>query len=143
MLERDAALDRLDPLVGEWETEGTHPLLTGVIPGRATFEWLTGRTFLIWRTETPPGTIPPAIAVIGGGDVSGVWQMHYFDSRGVSRIYQASMDDGVFRFWRDHPGFSQRATGVFEDEGRVLRLRTELDQDGTFRPDLEVTYRRR
>lgn len=38
---RDHALDALDPLVGEWITESTHPLLPGVVVGRATFEWLT------------------------------------------------------------------------------------------------------
>ncbi|HEX2680815.1 MAG TPA: hypothetical protein VHQ03_05930, partial [Candidatus Dormibacteraeota bacterium] len=47
-LPRDPGLDQLDALVGEWETEATHPLLQGVMHGRATFEWLAGRRFLIW-----------------------------------------------------------------------------------------------
>ena len=139
---RDPALDELDALVGEWDTEMTHPLIPGVVRGRTVFEWLAGRAFLIQRSDAPPGTIPSAIAVIGGGDTPAVWPMHYFDSRGVFRVYQVSIDGGVWKVWRDVPGFAQRSTGVFEDEGRTIRVRWELDRDA-WKPDLEVTYRRR
>ena len=139
---RDAALDGLDALIGEWDTEMTHPMLKGVIRGRASFEWLTGRRFLIWRTETP-GDVPSAIAIIGGGETPGTWPMHYFDQRGVFRVYQVRVEGGIWKVWRDHPGFSQRFTGTFEDEGRTLRLVTELQQDGPWKPDLEAVYRRR
>jgi len=140
---RDPALDRLDALVGEWDTEMTHPLITGVTRGRAVFEWLAGRRFLIWRSDVPPGAIPSAIAIIGGGSTPGTWPMEYFDSRGVSRTYRISMDDGIWRMWRDHPGFSQRATGTIGDDGRTIRWLSELQEDGPWKPDLEVTFRRR
>ena len=135
-----AALGRL---VGEWETEATHPLFPGTVKARATFEWLRGGRFMIWRTDgNPPGTVPNAIAVIGGGDTPGTWPMHYFDERGVFRIYHVEAVGEGWRFWRNEPGFSQRATGSFDADGTVMRLATELDRDGTFEPDLEVTYRR-
>ena len=140
---RDPALDRLDALVGEWDTEMTHPMIEGVTRGRAVFEWLTGRSFLIWRSEVPSGPIPSAIAIIGGGSTPGTWPLEYFDSRGVSRTYQTSMDDGVWRMWRDHPGFSQRGAGTLEDEGRTIRWLSELQEDGPFRPDLAVIFRRK
>jgi hypothetical protein len=34
--------------------------------------------------------------------------MECFDSRGVRRTYGVSLEDGVLRIWRDHPGFDQR-----------------------------------
>ena len=34
--------------------------------------------------------------------------MEYFDSRGVRRTYEISLENGVLRIWRDHPGFDQR-----------------------------------
>lgn len=139
---RDLALDRLDALVGEWETEATHPLLPSVVHGRTTFEWLQGKRFLIWRSTSPPGTIPRAISIIGGGETPGTWPMHYFDERGVMRVYQVSMESSVWRMWRDHPGFSQRLTGTFEDAGSTIRVSTELQQDGPWKPDLQATYRR-
>ena len=47
---RNPVLAHLDALVGEWHTEATHPYLPNtVIRGRATFEWLDGGFFLIWR----------------------------------------------------------------------------------------------
>ena len=141
---RDPALDRLDALIGEWDTELTHPMLPGVMRGTASFEWLAGRAFLIWRSDAPPNTIPSAISIIGGGTTPGTWPVRYFDSRGVSREYATTVDDsGAWRLWRDHPGFSQRATGVFEEGGRTIRWRSELQQDGPWKADLEVIYRRR
>ena len=140
---RDPALDLLDPLVGDWETQGSHPLMNERIAGSASIQWLEGRTVLIWRATQVPTTVPPFIAIIGGGETPGTWPMHYFDMRGVFRVYQLRMDGGVLRQWRDHPGFDQRGTGTFKDGGRVLELRYELNQDGTWRPDLEMTYRRR
>src|SRR5438034_21202 len=94
---RHPALGHLDVLVGEWETEATHSLLPGaVIHGRATFEWLEGGHFLIWRAQNDHPAVPNAIALLGGGpsggeastDVDGGLAMHYFDSRGVVRVYQ-------------------------------------------------------
>jgi len=140
---RDPALERLDALVGQWDAEMTHPKLPGVTRGHTSFEWLAGRAFLIWRSDVPPGAIPSAIAIIGGGTTPGVWPMHYFDSRGVSRLYEVSFDAGVWKVWRDHPGFSQRATGTFENDGQVIRWSSELQEDGPWKPDLEVIYRRR
>jgi hypothetical protein len=141
-LTRDPALDGLDALIGDWDFEATHPQLSGVIHGRATFEWLEGRRFLIWRSTATPGTIPTAIAIIGGGDTPGRWPMHYFDERGVTRVYHSSIDQDVWKMWRDHPGFSQRITGSFEDGRRTLRLNGELQEDGPWKTDLQATYRR-
>lgn len=143
-LPRDPALDALDALVGEWDTEMTHPAFKEAVRGHSTFEWLTGRTFLVWRSYTPPNTVPSSISIIGGGSTPGIWPMEYFDERGVARTYQISFESGAWRMWRDQPGFSQRATGVFEDGGRTIRWRSELQEgEKPYRPDLEVTYRRR
>jgi hypothetical protein len=140
---RDPALDRLDVFVGGWDTEATHPMLEGPIRGHTAFEWLTGRSFLIQRSESPPNTVPSSIAIIGGGQTPGTWPMQYFDSRGVARTYQLSFQDRVLKIWRDHPGFMQRAVGALEDGGRTLRLKWELAENGPWKPDLEITFRRR
>src|SRR5215216_5149210 len=121
---RHPVLEHLDALVGEWETEATHPYLPGTtIRGRATFEWLEGGFFLIWRAAYEHPDIPNSIAILGcddsGGEPSEGCSMHYFDSRGVSRVYGVSADEGVWRFWRDWPGFSQRYVGRFSDDGNT------------------------
>ncbi len=69
--------------------------------------------------------------------------MHYFDSRGVHRIYAASFAGGVWRLERDAPGFSQRFAGTFAPDGRAIDGQWELSRDGTtWDDDLRITYRR-
>jgi hypothetical protein len=38
--------------------------------------------------------------------------MHYFDSRGVFRVYRLSAEKGELKIWRDHPAFRQRFTAA-------------------------------
>jgi hypothetical protein len=69
--------------------------------------------------------------------------MHYFDSRGVFRIYQVSMDAGVWRIWRDAPGFSQRFIGNLAHAGKTIVGQWDLCRDDrTWHSDLAITYRR-
>ena len=150
---RHPVLEHLEALVGAWETEATHPLLLGTtIRGRATFAWLAGGRFLICRAHHDHPDIPDSITIIGRDDAGdaetaaapgGDCVAHYFDARGVSRVSQVDADAGVWRMWRDWPGFSQRFTGTFGDGGDTLVGNSELSEDGaTWEPDLKVTYRR-
>jgi hypothetical protein len=129
-------------LIGRWTTEGAHPLLPDAeIRGHVTFEWLVGRQFVIQRSHSEHPDIPDATAIIGmTGD--GLC-MHYFDRRGVYRVYSVSLHDDQWCFWRDDPGFFQRFTGVFSDDGNTITGHGEMCRDGsTWEPDLALTYRR-
>ena len=127
---RHPALHHLDALVGEWETEATHPYLPNtVIRGRATFEWLVGGQFLIWRARHDHPDIPESIASLGCGgsgdtdassDSDQDCSMRYFDSRGVTRVYRFSAEQGVWRLWRDRPDFSQRYTYTIGPDGNTM-----------------------
>jgi Pyridoxamine 5'-phosphate oxidase len=134
-------------LIGRWATEGAHPLLPGAdIRGHTTFEWLAGRQFLIQRSHYDHPDIPDAIAIIGvtGEQAAGEHlTMHYFDSRGVYRVYAVSLDDGQWRFWREDPGFWQRFTGEFSADGDTITGQGEMRRDGAgWEPDLALTYHR-
>ena len=139
----DPDLEPLDALVGEWLTEATHPALPAtVVHGRSTFEWLAGERFLIQRSQTDHPDFPDAIAILGAAP-DGL-SMHYFDSRGVHRVYEASVGDGVWRMSRRAPGFSQRFTGTFGDDGRTISGLWELSaDDASWDDDVAITYRRR
>ena len=70
--------------------------------------------------------------------------MLYADVRGVARIYQMRLEDGVWKMWRDSPDFSQRMTGTFSGDGATIVVHGELSRDGThWEQDLDVTYTRR
>ena len=141
--ERHPELDGFDALIGEWTTEATHRLFPSlVVHGESTFEWLEGGHFLIQRSRNEHPDFPDALAVFGAHD--GELLMHYYDSRGIYRVYETSMRDGVWRVSRDVPGFAQRLTGTLEDEGQTIVCVAELCEDGsTWVHDLALTYRRR
>ena len=153
----DPALEPLNRLVGHWFTEATHPARPGVtVRGTAVFEWLDGERFLIGRARTDHPDFPDSISVVGDtgrdrvddardGDPAGGWplSMHYFDSRGVFRVYDVAVDDGSWRVRRDAPGFSQRFTGTFAPAGDAVVGRWQLCRDDVnWYDDLRITYRR-
>jgi hypothetical protein len=153
------ALKPLARLVGTWATEATHPAFPGVIVhGTVAIDWLEGERFLIQRSRTDHPDFPDAISIIGftdrdrveggaGSDRASVepqLTMHYYDSRGVFRLYDFSADDASFRFQRMAPGFSQRFTGTFADGGHTIHGVSQLSRDDAhWDDDLQITYRRR
>jgi hypothetical protein len=156
----DPTLEPLDRLVGTWTTEATHPAVPGVVVhGTAIVEWLEGERFLVHRARTDHPDFPDAISIIGLTERDRIdsatgatpaaagksqLRMHYFDSRGVSRVYEVSIDDASWQLWRDAPGFSQRFTGTSADGGDTIVGRWQLCRDDLhWDDDLEITYRRR
>jgi hypothetical protein len=154
----EPSLERLNQLVGSWTTEATHPALPGlIVHGTAAFEWLQGERFLIQRARTDHPDFPDSVSILGFTDrdrVEGAGgaaatsrepqlNMHYFDSRGVFRVYQASVEPGSWRLWRNAPGFSQRFTGVLADGGyTVAGLWQVCEDDVHWNDDLRITYHR-
>ncbi|MGH2946296.1 MAG: hypothetical protein ACRDPC_08565 [Solirubrobacteraceae bacterium] len=137
----DHGLAPLHALVGTWTIEATHPAYPStVVTGRTTFEWLEGERFLIQRSRTDHPDFPDSIAILGADEQLA---MHYYDSRGVHRVYAMSVSEGVWRMWRDAPGFSQRFTGTFGDGGDTIAGRGQLARDdSTWDDDLVITFHR-
>ena len=112
--------------------------------GRVTFEWLEGHVLLIqrWRVDAPDA--PDGIAIIEAGSAPGRFRQHYFDSRGVQRVYEMSLGDGVWTLWRnERDPFPQRFTGTFADDGLMIAGRWEKAEDGSmWSTDFDLTYRR-
>jgi hypothetical protein len=142
---RDPALERLDALIGEWTMEAGPPG-GPQWPGeaRVSFEWLTGGAFVIQRWSIDLPEAPDGIAIIGPGDEPDTFRQHYFDSRGVHRVYEMTLADGVWKLWRDAPNpFPQRYTAAFADDGRTITGRWEKAEDGsTWETDFDLTYRK-
>jgi len=147
-----SALKRLEPLVGEWTTVRVHPdERFNSAPGRTRFEWLTkgkgSSGFLVLRDEVEHPDFPDSVTLIGvdatANALPDAFTYHYFDSRGVERIYAMSLNDGIWKIWRDAPGFSQRFTGAFSDDGNTIRVRLEKSRDGsTWEHDFDMIYSR-
>jgi hypothetical protein len=154
----DQQLKLLNRLVGKWTTEATHPAVPGtIVHGTTTFEWLDGERFLICRSDTDHPQFPGAISIIGdmsedripGGEKMAATnneaslRMHYFDTRGVFRENETSIDASAWQWRRDAPGFSQQFTGTFADGGDTIVGKSMLRRDDVhWADDLQITYRR-
>jgi hypothetical protein len=78
----------------------------------------------------------------------GGYTQHYFDSRGVVRLYAMSLVDGVWTLTRESPDFSpldfrQRFTGtISEDENTITGAWEKCLDGGEWEHDFALTYRR-
>jgi hypothetical protein len=145
-------MEQLDALVGEWTMEAQPPEgppWPG--GGRVSFEWSEGRAWLIerWTVDLPEA--PDGIAIIGPKDApasgeesakSGELLQHYFDSRGVHRLYEMSLENGAWKLWREGEPFDQRFTATLSEDGKTIEGRWERTEGGEWIVDFDLTYRK-
>ncbi len=83
---------------------------------------------------------------LGRVDAAGAdYLQHYFDSRGVARVYEMTFIDNVWTQERGAvaPDFSQRFTGTFDHDRDTIVGRWESSTDGSeWKPDFDLTYTR-
>ena len=138
-------MKRLEAFVGEWIVEASFP---GSPPGHAEFDWALDRQYLIQRTQAPDPA-PDSIAIVAVDPKTGAYTQHYFDSRGVVRLYSMTFDGRVWTLSRNTPDFSpldfsQRFTGKFSDDGKTISSTWETSQDGvSWERDFDLIYKRR
>jgi ketosteroid isomerase-like protein len=140
----DPVVARLEPLVGRWRIDAAVPIdPTAPAGGEVEFAWLGEQAFVVQHWHTAAPGFPDGEAIIGpavGGDE---FVQHYFDSRGVERVYGMSLRDGEWRLWRDAPEFSQRFTGTLSADGTTITGAWEMATDGeTFEHDFGLVYTR-
>jgi len=140
---RRRALERLEAFVGEWTEQVDFP---DAPPGRTVFEWLLGGEYLFQRSEIPHPDFPDSISIIAVDPDGEAYTQHYFDSRGVVRVYAMALSDGRWTLVRDAPDFtpldfSQRFRGTFAADGNTIHGAWELSNDGVnWEHDFDLTY---
>lgn len=148
---RDPAIERLDAFSGEWRIAAS---FQDAPSGRTVFEWMAGRRFLVQRWGFPDPVAQAGIeqvdfggmTIIGSDPDGEGYLQHYFDSRGVARLYRMSFRDSVWKLWRDSADFSpldfaQRFMGTFSDDHTTIEGRWEISHDGsTWEHDFDLTY---
>jgi hypothetical protein len=111
------APSRWDELLGEWAVDGEMDLGGRglAVNGRTTIERLGA--FIVVRTTLEPAEFPDSLSIIGGGEAGDPEPMHYFDERGVQRLYLTTIAGDTWTIWtgdetwRESPGFRQRYVG--------------------------------
>ena len=81
--------------------------------------------------------------VLGEDASTGELVQHYYDSRGVARVYRTRLEDGTWRLWRDGPDFWQRFSGRLSEDGATISGTWETSPDGTdWQRDFDLVYTR-
>jgi len=142
----EQTLDALNVLVGEWSMMPSFARDPAAAPrASTTFEWLPGRRFLIQRWEVEHPDAPDGIAIIGFDPLAESLRQHYFDSRGVARVYEMTFAEKVWTLQRSAaaPDFSQRFTGTLDEHAGTILGKWEISNDGSdWRSDFGLTYTR-
>ena len=98
MTDDDQRLARLEAFVGEWRLEFPAFSFPPGLPAhaaRTTFKWTLGGAFLLQQATVPVPEAPDGLCVIGL-DAGDGYTQHYFDSRGIARVYAMTFDGRVW-----------------------------------------------
>ena len=145
-----AELAALEPFIGAWTLHAdVQRAGAGDVRARTVFEWILDGRFLLQRSEVDHPEAPDGHMIVAlDADGHGLTQ-HYFDSRGVVRLYAMTFDDGVWTLTREQPDFTplhfaQRFHGEFSADGNTIDGRWEISHDGgaAWELDFGLTFRR-
>jgi hypothetical protein len=141
------ALKALEVLAGDWEMELSHasflPTLSDTVQGKVSFAWWGDGAYLVLCLGDPPPSPPAALWLMSRDESRPQYTVLYYDSRSVSRIYDMTFSDGIWRMWRDAPGFCQRFEGTLSQDGNMITAQWEKSADGiTWEHDFDLTYTR-
>jgi len=146
---RKAMMERLEFFTGTWTVEIIHPhIQPNPIVGRSHFDWLD-EAYIIQRTQIDQPEFPDSTIIYDWNPASNLYVQHYFDSRGVTRLYQMRFEGGVWKLWREKADFSsldfhQRFIGNIDETGNEIEGKWEQSQDGTlWKPDFKLAFRRK
>ena len=134
----------LGVLVGRWELAVDLPGAQDV-RGQVTFDMMGD--VLVQRTTVPVPEAPDSCCVVVRHDDGGFTQ-HYFDSRGIARLYEMTFDGRSWTLQRTKPDFTpldfhQRFLGTLDDGVSTIAGEWQSSPDGReWSRDFGLTYRR-
>jgi hypothetical protein len=144
--ESDAALERLEALVGRWKTEGRTTDASGdpgdQIDAIDTYERLPGGALLHLVDAQVGDQKVEGAEIVGHDPDRNTYATQYFGSDGPT-AYEASLtQEGEGLIWRMHSK-TTRFTGRFSEDGSVIAGRWELQGDGgDWQPWMDITLTR-
>ena len=145
-----AGISDLAVFVGEWTVEVRfpegHPANVGgpAPEARSVFEWTLGGSYLTQRSEIDHPDAPNSLSIYSAA--SDAFIQHYFDSRGVTRVYAMTFTGGVWTLLRESADFSplnfrQRYVGTFSEDGNRIDGAWEMAQPGSdYEHDFAMNY---
>ena len=146
-------MHQFEPLIGTWHGEGSIPIDPPMtITVEATVERMGA--WLVLRSTSEISQVPDNVSVIGGAPDGEPQPMHYFDARGVKRLFLMTLNGSTWAIWRapgedwngpDGPGFNQRFIGELSPDGTRIDGRWERgmgDAGDQWELDFPLVYTR-
>ena len=125
----------LERLLGSWDITMHHSAMTEPVRGRQHYERVLDGAYvrLDWTYDHPD--FPDALALLSEEE------MHYFDVRGVTRVFDVELSESGWSMVRLDPGFSQRYTALFRGAD-AMEANGDRSEDGgrTWQPDFTMTW---
>lgn len=140
----EATVNDLHDFVGEWELAVDLPG-AGDVRGQVVFEQMG--EILVQQTRLPSPDAPGSCCIILTKP-DGDYVQHYFDARGVARIYAMTFDGRRWVLQRSEPDFSpldfhQRFIARFSDDRSTIDGEWQTSADGReWSRDFGTTYTR-
>jgi hypothetical protein len=132
--------DRMAVFIGQWMARGkTEAGTSGAsenMTQQHTYEWLPGGFHILHRWAGHIGAREnKGVEIIGYDAGADAYEVHFFDSDGWARIYQARARDRVWTF----TGTRERCAIMFVDDGRTMTTHWDRSTDGvTWEPLCDV-----
>jgi hypothetical protein len=147
-------MKEFEPLIGEWHGEGEIALEP---PLKVSVEAKLSRLgkLIVFSTVSKPAEVPDSVSIIGGAPDGEPQPMHYFDSRGVKRLFMMALEGSTLKIWRapgedwngpNGPGFNQRFIGEISADGKMIEGRWERGTGKTgdkWEIDFPISYVRK
>jgi hypothetical protein len=147
-------MKEFERLIGKWRGEGEIPVEPPVkISEEAKIEHLG--EFIVFSSVGEPAEVPDSLSIIGGAPEGDPQPMHYFDARGVMRLFMTALDGSTWKIWRapgddwngpHGPGFNQRFVGEISADSKTIEGRWERgmgDAGDEWEIDFPITYVRK
>jgi hypothetical protein len=145
-------IDELAPLIGTWRMDVEFPDGRQGPPqdmgARTVFEYGPDSAFLVQRWQVPHPQAPDGIAIITADPSGPGFVQHYFDSRGVVRVYTMTFAERTWTLERTKPDFSpldfaQRWEAELSTDGQTIAGRwLHGAGDAGWSHDFALTYTR-
>jgi hypothetical protein len=130
-------MSALDQLLGSWDITMHHSAMSEPVSGHQRYERVLDGAFVLltWTYDHPD--FPDAMALLSDD------RCHYFDVRGVIRVFDVEIDDTGWSMIHLDDEFSQRYTTRFHGPD-VMESHGEasFDRGASWQPDFRMTYQR-
>ena len=127
----------LDRLLGTWNVTMQHVAMPEAVPGRHVYQRVLQDAFVMLQASFDHPDVPDATALLSEA------ALHYFDVRGVTRVFDLEITDEGWTMIRRDSDFWQRSSATFRGPDEMQGSGQNSDDCGaTWQHDFLMSYAR-